>query len=69
MVQTMGELGVRSPDAMIINLFKSCNLPLLITVDKDFEFSKLNVSQLEGKAIFILDEQFEHIRNDLSIIM
>jgi hypothetical protein len=56
MVKTMGQLGVRGPDAMIINLFQSCILPLLITADKDFEFSNVSDGFLKNKAILILEQ-------------
>lgn len=56
MVQTMGELGVRGPDAMIVNFFKSSALPLLITTDKDFNFSDIDDGLMPDKAVFILDE-------------
>ena len=55
MVQTMGELGIRGPDAMIINLFKASALNLLITADKDFEFSELTDPDLQNKAVYILE--------------
>lgn len=35
MVRTMGELGIRGPDAMITNLFLKSRLPLMITTDAD----------------------------------
>lgn len=56
MVHTMGELGVRGPDAMIINLFKASSLNLLITADKDFEFSSADDISLQNKAVLILEE-------------
>jgi hypothetical protein len=56
MVQTMGDLGIRGPDAMIINLFTSSNLPLLITADKDFEFKNSDDVSTFGKTILILEE-------------
>jgi len=68
MVQAMGDLGVRSPDAMVINLFNSSALSLLITADKDFEYSKNLEKQPKNKAVFILDENFELIKNELTII-
>lgn len=55
MIQTMGELGIRGPDAMIINLFKASALPLLITTDKDFNFTDIDDGLLDGKAVLILD--------------
>lgn len=55
MVQTMGELGIRGPDAMIINFFKSCALPLIITTDKDFNFADIDDGLLPQKAVLILD--------------
>lgn len=56
MVHTMGELGVRGPDAMIINLFKTSSINLLVTADKDFEFSGANDISLQSKAVLILEE-------------
>lgn len=56
MVQTMGDLGIRGPDAMILNLFTSSNLPLLITADKDFEFKDSDDKSNLGKTILILEE-------------
>ncbi len=56
MVQTMGELGMRGPDAMIINLFKACSLNLLITADKDFDLFGFDDVSLKDKAILILEE-------------
>ncbi len=56
MVQTMGELGVRGPDAMIINLLKASSLNLLVTADKDFEFSSADDISLQNKAVIILEE-------------
>lgn len=55
MIDTMGELGLRSPDAMIVNLFSKSIFPLLITSDSDFEqcFSDPLVD-VTNKAIFLL---------------
>lgn len=62
MIQTMGELGIRGPDAMIINFFKSSALPLLITTDKDFNFADIDDGFLAGKAVLILS------KSDLTIV-
>ncbi len=56
MVETMGKFGIRGPDAMILNLFKSCSLNLLITSDQDFNFSEVDDPELEKKAVLILEE-------------
>lgn len=55
MIHTMGELGIRGPDAMIINLFKCSSLPLLITTDNDFNFKDIDDGLLNNKAVLILD--------------
>ncbi|MBN8538042.1 MAG: hypothetical protein J0M15_13390 [Deltaproteobacteria bacterium] len=62
MVKTMGQLGVRGPDAMIINLFQSCALPLLITADKDFEFSNSTDEFFNDKAILILEQTKSNVQ-------
>lgn len=54
MVKTVGQLGIRAPDAMTINLFKACSLNLLITADKDFEIPENDEPNLKDKAILIL---------------
>lgn len=56
MVNTMGDMGIRGPDAMILNLFISSNLPLMITADKDFEFEESDNLLPQGKTILILEE-------------
>ncbi|PWU13648.1 MAG: hypothetical protein C5B49_14290 [Bdellovibrio sp.] len=56
MVGTMGRFGIRGPDAMILNLFMSSSLSLLITSDNDFNFSEIEDSSLEDKAVLILEE-------------
>lgn len=56
MVHTMGTYGVRGPDAMILNLFKSCSLNLLVTGDNDFNFDELDDPTLENKGVLILQE-------------
>lgn len=55
MVQVMGNLGVRGPDAMIMNLFLKSKLPLLITGDSDYEvcFSDPGF-QNPQKAVYLL---------------
>jgi hypothetical protein len=55
MIHTMGELGIRGPDSMIINLFKCSSLPLLITTDKDFNFNEVDDGFLDSKGVLILD--------------
>lgn len=56
MVTTMGAYGVRGPDAMILNLFKSCSLNLLITSDNDFNFDEIDDPDLNDKGVLILQE-------------
>lgn len=56
MVSIMGRLGIRGPDAMVINLFKASIFPLLITVDGDFELSSFDDLAATSKAIFVLEE-------------
>jgi hypothetical protein len=56
MVQTMGELGIRGPDAMIINLFKASSLNLLITADNDFDFFAIDDVFFQNKAVYVLQE-------------
>jgi hypothetical protein len=56
MVNTMGTYGVRGPDAMILNLFRSCSLNLLITSDNDFNFEEIDDPELETKGVLILQE-------------
>ncbi len=56
MVATMGKLGVRGPDGMILNLFMACTLKLFVTGDQDFNFSEINEPGLNNKAVLILEE-------------
>jgi predicted nucleic acid-binding protein len=56
MVQIMGEHGLRSPDAMIANLFSKSKFPLLITNDADYETCLSNLIDTEAtRAIFHLE--------------
>jgi predicted nucleic acid-binding protein len=50
MISILGESGVGSADAMILNLFKESKLPLLITADKAVKNTLLN-SSFVGKYI------------------
>ncbi len=52
MVETMGNNGLRGPDAMIVNLFSKSNFSVLVTSDSDLEscFSATHTN----KAIMIL---------------
>lgn len=50
MIEILGESGIGSADAMILNLFKESTLPLLITADKAVRNTMLN-SSFSGKYI------------------
>ncbi|MFN8791693.1 MAG: hypothetical protein ACK5Y2_09605 [Bdellovibrionales bacterium] len=67
MVNTMGDMGIRGPDAMILNLFISSNLPVLITADKDYEFEDSDDPATQGKTILILEEMSDLV-GELSLV-
>lgn len=50
MITILGESGIGSADAMILNLFKESTLPLLITADKAVKNTMLNGS-FDGKFV------------------
>ena len=50
MIAILGESGIGSADAMILNLFKESTLPLLITADKAVKNTMLN-SSFSGKFV------------------
>lgn len=50
MISILGESGVGSADAMILNLYKESSLPLLVTADKAVKNTMLN-SSFSGKFV------------------
>lgn len=55
MVGIMGKMGLRGPDAMIVNLFDKSKFELLITSDSDFENCFTDpLQQISTKSILIL---------------
>ncbi len=50
MIVILGESGIGSADAMILNLFQESTLPLLITADKAVKNTMLN-SSFRGKFV------------------
>ena len=54
MVALMGTNGMRSPDAMILNLFSKSKFPLLVTADSDFEDCLPDELEQNDKAIYLL---------------
>lgn len=55
MVSLMGQYGLRSPDAMILNMFVNSTFKILITTDSDFLYlSKDPIFNTKEKAIYLL---------------
>lgn len=54
MVRIMGTQGIRSPDAMILNLFEKSKFPLLITSDSDF-LTYFDDKPEVSKSVFLLE--------------